>query len=116
MHASEGGAEPARAESRVLRHVVFFKFEADATAAQIEQVEREFRALPGKIDAIRDFEWGKDVSVEKLSKGFTHCFFVTFADEQGRDAYLPHPAHEAFVAIVKPLLDDVCVVDYWSSK
>ena len=73
-----------------------------------------FAALPKKIDAIKDFEWGTDVSVENKSAGFTHCFIVTFADEKGREVYLPHPAHKDFVKIVGPVLEDVLVVDYWT--
>ena len=37
--------------------------------------------LPSKIDAIKDFEWGTNNSPENLAQGFTHCFFVTFADD-----------------------------------
>ncbi|MGC3970064.1 MAG: Dabb family protein [Pirellulales bacterium] len=95
-----------------LRHVVFFKFKEGTTAETLKTVTDAFAALPSKIDVIKDFEWGTDVGVEGLSKGFTHCFFVTFADAAGRDAYLPHPAHKEFVDLVKPLLEDVCVVDY----
>lgn len=111
-----GGRRPnAQAKderSASLRHVVFFKFKPGTSAETLKQITDAFTALPGKIDVIRDFEWGTDVGVEGLSKGFTHCFFVTFADAAGRDAYLPHPAHKEFVDLVKPHLDDVCVVDY----
>ena len=106
------GAADESSATAPLRHVVFFKFKAGTAPAALKKVTDAFAALPSKIDVIKDFEWGTDVSVENLSKGFTHCFFVTFADEKGRDAYLPHPAHKEFVEIVKPLLDDVCVVDY----
>jgi hypothetical protein len=102
--------------SSVLRHVVIFKFKPDTGDAKLKELVDAFRALPGKIDAIQDFEWGTDVGVENLSKGFTHCFFLTFADEKGRDAYLPHAAHQEFVTAVKPHLDDVCVVDYWTKE
>ena len=105
------GAAPTK---KVLRHVVFFKFKAGTSEEQLKTFTDAFAALPKKIDAIRDFEWGTDVGVEGLSKGFTHCFFVTFADAAGRDAYLPHPAHKEFVDLVKPHLEDVCVVDYWT--
>jgi hypothetical protein len=106
--------KPAASETKkVLRHVVFFKFKDGTSDDQLKTITDAFAALPTKIDAIRDFEWGTDVGVEGLSKGFTHCFFVTFADAAGRDAYLPHPAHKAFVDLVKPHLEDVCVVDYW---
>jgi hypothetical protein len=97
----------------VLRHVVFFKFKPDVGEAKLKEITDAFRALPTKIDAIKGFEWGTDVGVEGLSKGFTHCFFLTFADAAGRDAYLPHAAHQEFVTLVKPQLEDVCVVDYW---
>ncbi len=99
--------------ARQLRHVVLFKFKDGTTREQIQEVVDAFRALKTKIDAIQDFEYGTDVSVENKSEGFTHCFFVTFRDEQGRDAYLPHPAHKAFGALVRPRLDKVLVVDYW---
>ncbi|MCE9608201.1 MAG: Dabb family protein [Planctomycetia bacterium] len=117
------GSKPATAKDDAvttpaarLRHVVFFKFKAGTTPEKLKEITDAFAELPTKIDAIRDFEWGTDVSVENLSKGFTHCFFVTFDDEKGRDAYLPHPAHKAFVDIVKPCLEDVCVVDYRETR
>lgn len=103
-----------KASNSVFRHVVLFKFKDSATPAQVAEVIEAFRALKGKIDVIQDFEYGTDVSTENRAQGFTHCFFVTFKDDKGRDAYLPHPAHKAFGALVGPLLDKVLVVDYWS--
>ena len=97
-----------------LRHVVLFKFKPDATQSQIDAVVHAFSELPGKIAEIDDYEWGTDNSPEKLSKGFTHCFFVTFKSEADRDTYLTHTDHQAFVAILKPILEDATVVDYWA--
>lgn len=108
VSAADGG--------KVLRHVVLFKFKADATPEQVQKVIDAFAALPKKIDVIKDFEWGTDVSVENKADGFTHCFFVTFADAKGRDTYLPHPAHQDFVSIVRPVLDKVLVFDYVAQK
>lgn len=102
--------------TRVLRHVVLLAFTPEATADDIRGVERAFAALPGQIDAIRDFEWGRDVSIEGKAEGFTHCFFVTFADEAGRAVYLPHPAHAAFGQILRPHLAKVLVLDYWTER
>ncbi len=104
------------APEKVLRHVVLFKFKDGTTPEQIKKVEDAFRALPSKIDTIRDFEWGTDISTEKLAQGFTHCFLVTFASEADRDAYLPHPAHKEFAGSLGPVLDKVLVVDYWAKK
>lgn len=101
--------------ARVLRHVVLFKFKEDASAADLRRIESAFCALPSKIDAIYDFEWGTDVSVENRQKGFTHCFVVSFLSEADRGEYLPHPAHKEFGALLGPHLDDVLVVDYWAN-
>lgn len=103
-------------EGKVLRHMVLFKFKDDATSEQVQEIVTAFGALPSKIDTIEDFEWGTDVGVENLAAGFTHCFFVTFRDAAGRDAYLPHPAHEEFKKLVGPRLDKVLVVDYWTTR
>lgn len=98
----------------LLRHAVFFSFKESATPEQIAEVQRAFSALPGQIDGIVDYEWGTNNSPEGLNKGFTHAFFVTFADEDARAAYLPHPAHKAFGQTLQPVLNDVFVVDYWA--
>jgi len=96
----------------VLRHVVLFKFKDDARPEQIREVESEFRALKSRIPGVLSLEWGTNLSPEGLNQGFTHCFFVSFADAKARDAYLPHEAHQNFVKILRPVLDKVLVVDY----
>ena len=95
-----------------LRHVVSFKFKSTASADEIKKVEEAFQALKGKIPQIVALEWGTNVSKEKLDKGFTHCFLLTFKSEQDRDAYIVHPEHKAFGKIVGPVLDDVFVIDF----
>jgi hypothetical protein len=103
-------------QKKVLRHVVLFKFKKSATEEQVQKVVDAFAGLPEKIDAICEFEMGTDVSVENKAKGFTHCFLVTFRDEKGREAYLPHPAHQALVKLVVPIIEDVLVIDYWAKR
>jgi lysophospholipase L1-like esterase len=98
---------------RKLRHVVLFKFKDASTPADVERIVSAFRGLPAKISEIDGFEWGTDVSPEGKAQGFTHCFLVTFKTAADRDAYLPHPAHQEFVSIVRPHVDQVCVVDFW---
>ena len=97
-----------------LRHVVLLKFKDDAKPEQIQAVVEKFRGLKKSIPEIQDLEWGTNVSPENKNEGFTHCFFLTFADAKGRDAYLPHPAHKEFGGVLRPVLDKVLVVDYVS--
>ncbi|NTS41143.1 Dabb family protein [Flavisolibacter sp. BT320] len=97
-----------------LRHVVLFSFKKTSQAGDVKKVEDAFRALPSKIKEIKSFEWGLNNSPENLNQDFTHCFFVTFSSEVDRAIYLPHPAHQAFVEVLKPHLDKVLVIDYWA--
>ena len=97
-------------------HIVHFKFKADATPAQIAQVEKDFAALKTKIELVQSLEWGTDSSPEKLSDGFTHCWVLTFKNEADRDAYIIHPAHKAFVATLGTVLEKPLVVDFIPKK
>ena len=98
---------------QVLRHVVLFSFTPTTSAEDQERLALAFAALRSKIEEIIDFEWGTDVSVEGATKGYTHCFVVTFANAAGRDAYLPHPAHKEFGQLLRGHLENVLVLDYW---
>jgi hypothetical protein len=101
-------------ETKMLRHVVLFKFKDSATSSQVQEIEYAFKALPSKIKEIKGFEWGTNNSPENLNQGLTHCFFLSFESEKDRDAYLPHPAHKEFGKLLGPYLDKVVVVDYWA--
>jgi hypothetical protein len=98
--------------SSVLRHVVLFAFKPDASAAQVDRVVADFGTLKDAIPGIDAYEWGTNVSPEGLDNGFTHCFTLTFATDAARDAYLVHPAHQAFVATLGACLERSLVLDY----
>ncbi len=104
-------ADACSAQGKI-RHVVSFKFKESATPEQIKEVEKAFCALKTKIPQIVSLEWGTNCSPEKHSKGFTHCFVLTFNNAADRDAYLPHPAHKAFGKSLGPVIADVFVVDF----
>lgn len=95
------------------RHVVLFKFKQETPAETVQHIESAFSALCAELPFVFGFEWGINSSPENLNLGFTHCFIVTFADAAGRDAYLPHPAHQAFCQhYLDKHLEKVCVVDF----
>jgi hypothetical protein len=103
-----------KSNPKVLRHVVLFKFLDSASPEDVKKVEEAFGALSGKIKLIKGYEWGTNTSPENLNQGLTHCFLVTFASDKDRDDYLIHPDHQAFVEVLKPHLDKVTVIDYWT--
>ena len=115
--ASSLSAQSA-APAGTLRHIVVFKYKPSATEAQIKEVTDAFVALKTKIPNIVSIEHGVNNSPEKRNQGFTHVYQVTFTNAAARDAYLPHPAHKAFGALLGKLgvLEDVFVVDYTPAR
>jgi hypothetical protein len=99
----------------MLRHLVVFQWKPDTPAEKIREIEETFCSLPAKIPEIIDFEWGTDVSVQGFDKGFTHVFVVTVASEEDRDIYLPHPEHANFLAVSRPHVENLLVLDYWAT-
>ena len=100
----------------MLRHVVLLQFKQEITPDQMQLLKNGFLALKDQIDSVQNFEWGMNISPENLSKGFTHCFIVTFADEAARDAYLVHEAHQAFAHQLLAATNQILVVDFWAQS
>lgn len=115
MSALATPASTAAAE-KVLRHIVMYKFRDSVTPAQLQEVIDAFAGLPKKVDTIIGFEHGTNVSREGKSEGMTHVFVVTFKSEADLAAYLVHPAHDAYVQVVRDRREKVLVFDFWADK
>lgn len=86
-------------------HLVLLKIRADQQPKEVARVFQAIAALKGRIPGITSFTWGPYSSPEGLQRGFTHAFSMTFVDAASRDAYLPHPLHEAVKSQVLAVLD-----------
>ncbi|EKO3861510.1 TPA: Dabb family protein [Vibrio harveyi] len=96
----------------MIRHILLIKFKASATSEKIQQLRELFEAMPTKVEGVNDVEWGLNNSPEGKNKDYTHAVMMTFADEAGRQNYLPHPEHDALKEVFRPLLEDIIVFDY----
>ena len=100
----------------MIRHVVLFKLKFGVDAATVEHVFSALKDLTDKIPGIISISAGRDNSPEGLQRGNTHGFTVDFTNAVARDAYLPHPAHQAvgkmIVGITEGGVDGICVVDW----
>lgn len=101
---------------KLLRHIVLFKFKKEVSAGDVDKIVTAFTNLPAEIQEIADYESGTNNSPEKLEKGFTHAFLVSFKTVKERDLYLPHPSHKKFVKLLGGKLDDVLVFDFIDKK
>lgn len=111
------------ADGKVLKHIVMYKFKPEVTPDQVQEVVTAFLGLRDKVNAnagapgiVLNIEHGLNTSTEGKSDGLTHIFVVTFENEAGLAAYLKHPAHDAYVQIVKDRREKVVVFDYMAPR
>lgn len=100
----------------MVRHFGVFQFKPEITPEQIDNCFAELRGMVGKIPGLLDVEHGPYQSDEGLNENFTHGFIMTFDSLESRDAYLPHPVHEAVKEVVVPCLERVVVFDFEVKK
>lgn len=96
----------------MIRHILLIRFKKTADAPEIEKLKTLFASMPNKIEGVVSVEWGINDSPENKNEGYTHSVLMTFANDQGRENYLPHPEHEKLKQVFEPILEDIIVFDY----
>jgi hypothetical protein len=96
----------------LIRHVLLVKPKANVNSEQMETARSAFMAIEQHIPGILSVEWGINNSPEGKHQGYDLCIIMTFDNEACRDAYLPHPKHEALKQDFAPIIDDIIVVDF----
>jgi hypothetical protein len=95
----------------MMRHIVMFRRrpEVEKQAALETALIERMRTLDRQIDFVR----GWRVSANELDRPICWDYVLesTFDDEAAVAKYLPHPAHQALVADLKPYFEWVAV-DY----
>ncbi|USD67990.1 Dabb family protein [Vibrio sp. SCSIO 43136] len=96
----------------MIRHILLIKFKPEAAECDIAKLKFLFETMPNKIKGVTAVEWGINDSPENKNQGYTHSVLMTFANDEARERYLPHPEHDALKVVFRPLLEDIVVFDY----
>lgn len=96
----------------MIRHVVLMKRRVGVGEAEIAAAKAGLAALRDIVPGIASVGFGPNNSPEGLNQGFDVGFTVDFESAAARDAYLPHPAHQAYVPVVTALAAEVLVFDF----
>jgi len=95
----------------MIRHVVLFRWTADATAEQKQRVAAELRRLPGVVPSLRAYHLGTDLGINPGN--FEFAVAADFDDADGYLAYRDHPEHRAIVAeFIQPVVAGRAAVQY----
>jgi hypothetical protein len=90
----------------MIKHIVAWTMKPETTAEQKQEMKRQLEALHGKIAELIKIEVGIDFDNGTMS------LYSEFAAQKDLEAYQVHPAHQAVVGFVKPLVAARSVCDY----
>lgn len=94
----------------MLRHIVFMKFKTGVDSLQVEDLKGSIGSLPGKIDEIKEFEFGPDIL--KSERSYDFALVASFTDLDSLKRYQVHPDHIPVLQKVRGLCETILVVDF----
>ena len=95
----------------MIRHVVVFRWTADATAEQKQRVAAELSRLPALVPSLRDYRLGANLGLNPGTWDFAVA--ADFDDADGYLAYRDHSEHRAIVAeFIRPIAAQRTAVQY----
>jgi antibiotic biosynthesis monooxygenase (ABM) superfamily enzyme len=86
-------------------HVFAFRWKPDTSETQKEKAAKEIAAFQGHIPGLLQTHVGPNISPR--GKGYTFGGIMQFKDRASLDAYVQHPAHQALLAWLVPLIDAI---------
>jgi antibiotic biosynthesis monooxygenase (ABM) superfamily enzyme len=99
-------AEPAgEGETANVFHVFAFQWKPDVSETQKSKAAKDIAAFQGQIPGLLETHVGPNISPR--GKGYTFGGIMRFKDQASLDAYVQHPAHQALLKWLVPLIDAI---------
>lgn len=95
----------AESESTSVFHVFAFQWKQGTTEAQKDRAAKEIAAFQGVIPGLLQTHVGPNLSPR--GKGYSFGGVMQFKDKASLEAYVQHPAHQALLAWLVPLIDAI---------
>lgn len=86
-------------------HVFAFQWKPDASESQKDRAAKDIAAFQGQIPGLLETHVGPNISPR--GKSYTFGGIMRFKDQASLDAYVQHPAHQALLAWLVPLIDAI---------
>ena len=95
----------------MIRHVVMFRWTAEATEEQRQQVAAELRRLPALLPMLRAYHVGPDLGL--AGGNFEFAVVADLDDLEGYQAYRDNPEHREIIAkFIQPIAAQRAAVQY----
>jgi len=95
----------------MIKHIVLFKYKAEATPAQRKEVEDRLNALPGLIPDIKG--WALEHALPgRTARAYDLALISEFDDVAALDRYIANPHHRAVIPLIDAACEHRAVFDY----
>jgi hypothetical protein len=94
----------------MIKHIVFMKFKAGVTDKDIAELEKGLGGLPGRIQEIKEYQFGRDIV--RSERSFDFALVSAFDDLDAMKRYQVNPNHLPVVAKVKEMSESILAVDF----
>lgn len=96
-------------------HIVMFKFKEGITGEQVQSLKNEILKQKGTIPGLLEISFGEDFTGR--SKGYTHAEVAVFKDRKSLEDFNKSDYHQQLIVThIKPVLEDILVLDYEQKK
>jgi hypothetical protein len=86
-------------------HVFAFQWKPGTSESQKDKAAKDIASFQGQIPGLLQTYVGPNISPR--AKGYTFGGIMQFKDSASLDAYVQHPAHQALLAWLVPLIDAI---------
>jgi len=93
----------------MIRHVVMFRRQEDLTDEAVSAAFVDNIHIMSGIEGVSNLDFGPVVASQR--HGYTHALVCDITDRAALAAYGPHPLHQQFAAITRPMMAEVMVID-----
>jgi len=94
----------------MIRHVVFFKFRPEASEEERKSTLDGLRALPAKIDVIRQFEVAENILPS--TRAWDAVLLARYDDLPSLQEFSLHSEHSAVGGRLRSICENIGSVDY----
>lgn len=97
----------------MIKHMVMFRIKGvgETKIQNTDKLKDRLDELKNKISVVRYLETGINISESKSSFDLVLC--THFDSEHDLDEYRNHTDHQKIVALIKDMVSEVAVVDYF---
>jgi len=93
-----------------VEHIVLLEWNEGVSEDQAQACLTELNALKDSVPGLQSIKSGKNFS--DRAQGIGHAAVITMDNKEALAGYGPHPAHQALVANLGPLLKNIMVIDF----